>query len=189
MMRDNNTNCILTMAKNFEPNKIQFGVGVVSINWLTLDILERWINKPAYKKVQIFIANVNGAPASSILHVLGNVAVPKIFPNSKRPTKFRSSPTITIEIKGQLFIMYTKSIFERRHNKLNLVLFEKLNWIFGKLILVIPPKLDFINLTEDFFLNENVNAFWLKVKSLYIEIKIVLYNSIYIYVDLDIHIF
>ena len=41
MMRDNNTICILTMAKNFEPNKIQFGVGVVSINWLTLDILER----------------------------------------------------------------------------------------------------------------------------------------------------
>ena len=86
MINDSNTICILIIAKNFDPNKIQFGVGVVSISWLTFDILDRWINKPAYKKVQIFIANENGAPASNILHVRGSVAVPKIFPNSKMPT-------------------------------------------------------------------------------------------------------
>ena len=119
----------------------------------------------------MLIASVNGAPASNILHVLGNVAVPKMFPNSNRPTKFKSKPTITIEIKGQLFIMYRKSMFERRHNKLNFVLPEKLKLIFGRSILVIPPKFDFVNLTESFFLNENVNAFWLKAKSLYMEIK------------------
>ena len=107
----------------------------------------------------MLIASVNGAPASNILHVLGNVAVPKMFPNSNRPTKFKSKPTITIEIKGQLFIMYKKSMFERRHNKLNFVLAEKLKLIFGRSILVIPPKFDFVNLTESFFLNENVNAF------------------------------
>ena len=114
----------------------------------------------------MLIASVNGAPASNILHVLGNVAVPKMFPNSNRPTKFKSKPTITIEIKGQLFIMYKKSMLERRHNKLNFVLAEKLKLIFGRSILVIPPKFDFVNLTESFFLNENVNAFWLKAKSL-----------------------
>ena len=119
----------------------------------------------------MLIASVNGAPASNILHVLGNVAVPKMFPNSNRPTKFKSKPTITIEIKGQLFIMYKKSMFERRHNKLNFVLAEKLKLILGKLIFVIPPKFDLVNLTESFFLNENVNAFWLKLNSLYIEIK------------------
>tara|TARA_B100001057_G_scaffold125716_2_gene124520 strand:- start:7 stop:324 length:318 start_codon:yes stop_codon:yes gene_type:complete len=102
MIKDSSTICILIIAKNFDPNKIQLGVGVISISWLTFEILDRWINKPAYKKVQIFIANENGAPASSILHVRGNVAVPKIFPNSKRPTRLRSNPTITIEIKGQL---------------------------------------------------------------------------------------
>ena len=82
MIKDSSTICILIIAKNFDPNKIQLGVGVISISWLTFEILDRWINKPAYKKVQIFIANENGAPASSILHVRGNVAVPKIFPNS-----------------------------------------------------------------------------------------------------------
>ena len=62
-------------------------------------------------------------------------------------------------------------MFERRHNNLNFVLAEKLKLIFGRSILVIPPKFDFVNLTESFFLNENVNAFWLKAKSLYMEIK------------------
>ena len=90
MIKDSSTICILIIAKNFDPNKIQFGVGVISISWLTFEILDRWINKPAYKKVEIFIANENGAPASSILHVRGNVAVPKIFPNSKRHIELMS---------------------------------------------------------------------------------------------------
>ena len=67
------------------------------------------------------IAKVNGAPALSMRHVLGRVAVPKMFPNSNNPTRFSNKPTRTIDIKGQLFIIYKKSIFDNFHNNLKLV--------------------------------------------------------------------
>ena len=101
------------------------GVGVVSISWLIFEILDRWINSPEYRNVQILIAKVKGAPALSIRHVLGNVAVPKIFPSSNNPTKFNNKPTRTIEIKGQLLIIYKKSIFDNFHNRLKFAFCEK----------------------------------------------------------------
>ncbi len=51
-------------------------------------------------------------PISNIFQVTGNVAVPKIFPISDKPTIINTIPTRTIEIKGQLLIMYLKSIFD-----------------------------------------------------------------------------
>jgi hypothetical protein len=52
-----------------------------------------------------------------------------------------------------------KSTFESLHNKLSFVLLEKLRLTLGSDILVIPPKLDLINLVEFFLPNEKENAF------------------------------
>ena len=107
--RDNIDYCTIASGGDFidfgNLTSARFAIASGAVSSSTRGVTAGGNNNPAYKKVQMFIANENGAPASNILHVRGSVAVPKIFPNSNRPTKLRSKPTITIEIKGQLFII------------------------------------------------------------------------------------
>ena len=51
-------------------------------------------------------------PIFNIFQVTGKVGVPKISPISDKPTIINTNPTKTIEIKGQLLIMYLKSILD-----------------------------------------------------------------------------
>ena len=66
---------------------------------------------------------------------------------------------ITIIINGQLFTINKKSILDKSHSFFMSFLKLKLIVIFGRLTLVIPPKLFLIILLESFLLNEKVKAF------------------------------
>ena len=156
----------MKIARNFDPNNTQFLVGLTSISWLILAILDLWINIPAYKNVQILIANVNVEPASSILQVLGRVEVPKTFPSSESPIKFINKPTKTMHIKGQLFTITKKSTVDNFQSVFYSFLNEKSKLILGKLIFIIPPKFDLVILLDSLDLKEKLNAFWLKLKIL-----------------------
>ena len=57
MNKDSSTICILIIAKNFDQNKIKFGDRMISISWLTYEIIAQWMNKTTDKKVKILIAN------------------------------------------------------------------------------------------------------------------------------------
>ncbi len=57
----------------------------------------------------------NTLPIFSIFQVTGKVGVSKIFPISDKPTIIKTKPTKTIEIKGQLFTIYLKSMLDNFH--------------------------------------------------------------------------
>ena len=74
-----------------------------------------------------------------------------------------------MQIKGQLFNIKKKSIFESFHSDFRLFVIEKSNLVFGSITLIIPPKFDFTILFESFLLKLIVKAFCPKSNSLYID--------------------
>jgi hypothetical protein len=107
----------------------------------------------------MLIANAKVFPAASILQVLGRVEVPKTFPSSESPIKLIRSPTITIQINGQLFTTNKKSTVESFQSDFSWFVNEKSKLTFGRLILMIPPKFDLVILLDSLLLKEKVNAF------------------------------